>query len=59
MSEVDLSLINLPRVQPVEGPQAYLQVAVQWHPGATSREIWTKEDLTCHSRTRVRLPIDF
>ena len=44
MSEVDLSLINPPRVQPVEGPQAHLQVAVQWHPGATSRESWTKED---------------
>jgi hypothetical protein len=28
---VDLSLLDVPRRQPVKDPQAYLQAAVQWH----------------------------
>jgi hypothetical protein len=43
LSEVDLSLLEPPR----------------GHPVITSREIWTKEGLTCHSPTPVRLLIAF
>jgi hypothetical protein len=31
MSNADFSLIELPRTQPVDEPQAYLQAALRWH----------------------------
>jgi hypothetical protein len=31
MSNADFSLIDLPRTEPVDDRQAYLQAAVRWH----------------------------
>ncbi|MDT5025175.1 MAG: hypothetical protein QOE61_1601, partial [Micromonosporaceae bacterium] len=33
MSHADLSLIDLPRFEPIDDPQAYLRAALQWHFG--------------------------
>jgi hypothetical protein len=44
MSEVDLPLINLPRVQPVAARRRICRSLCGGIQGATSREIWTKEE---------------
>jgi phenylacetate-coenzyme A ligase PaaK-like adenylate-forming protein len=43
MAAIDLSLLDLPRMQPMEDPEAYLQAAVQWHfGGETGSPYWLK-----------------
>jgi phenylacetate-coenzyme A ligase PaaK-like adenylate-forming protein len=36
----DFSLIDLPRAQPIEDPQAYLKAVVQWHFGPDTRSTY-------------------
>jgi phenylacetate-coenzyme A ligase PaaK-like adenylate-forming protein len=43
MSQADFSLIDLPRSEPVDDPQAYLRSALQWHFGPeTGSPYWLK-----------------
>jgi hypothetical protein len=54
---VDLSLLDLPRVQPVADPQAYLQAAVHWHfSPETGSPYWLKraQALDFNPRTDVK-----
>jgi phenylacetate-coenzyme A ligase PaaK-like adenylate-forming protein len=47
MSNADFSLIDLPRTEPIDDPQAYLQVAVRWHFGAkTGSRYWLRRAKT-------------
>jgi hypothetical protein len=43
MSTVDFSVLDLPRSEVVEDPQAYLRAAVQWHfSSATGSPYWLR-----------------
>ena len=43
MSTVDFSVLDLPRTDSVEDPQAYLRAAVQWHfSSATGSPYWLR-----------------
>lgn len=43
MFETDSSLLDLPRLEPVEDPEAYLEAAVQWHfGGETGSPYWLR-----------------
>jgi hypothetical protein len=47
MSTVDLSLIDLPRSEPIDDPDAYLRAAVQWHFGpGTGSPYWLERAKT-------------
>ena len=41
--DTDFSLIDLPRIEPIDDPRAYLQAAIQWHFGPdTGSRYWLK-----------------
>ena len=53
----DFSLIDLPRIEPIDDPQAYLQAVLQWHFGPdTGSRYWLKraEALDFNPRTDVK-----
>ncbi|WP_026306865.1 AMP-binding protein [Smaragdicoccus niigatensis] len=51
MADVDFSLLDVPRNDPISDPEAYLRAAIAWHFGpATGSRYWL--------RTAARLPFD-
>ena len=53
MADIDFSLLDSPRSEPVKDPEAYLRAAIAWHFGEdTGSAFWLRTPLRRWTSTR-------